>query len=749
MSQNANNNSAGDEQAANDLSGEDVKKSEAKAKSTRKRTTAEAAPAAKAAKKTAKASKAVGKTVVAKKTARKAAKKAPKVSNGQDGRAKPSSAAAAEKEVVNKKAAAKRTAAKKVATNNKASTQSARKVANKNAEQTAPSNLTPSVSLEGGVFFSQITSGGSVDAELAQSGSGFSVSGLPAGGSSAAPDAKGQASTKESKLDTREASSRGERPSTKTSAKAKSRVRDCRSDSDEMSSESRPGGTDQGSGAGMPSQAGSQGQQESGEDAAKKNSEEQISPNAQAAQPSESGERDHEAQSKVKKRRHDSRSEARSQDQRQGGSGAGGEGESNSSEGRRGRNRKRRRQKDQNSQQGRSGSLQEDGRKHAAAGDQNQARTKELGPPVETAGLLEIAPKGFGFLRRPESNYEQVRADVFVSPDIIRQYALRPAVWVEGVAREGNRGPQLVEIETINGNPANTAKGLPRFEELKAVNPTRRLSFETTQDRFTTRVLDLVAPIGRGQRGLLVAPPRSGKTTILQHIAEAIEEKYEEDLHLMVLLIDERPEEVTEFKRCLPEAEIFASSNDSKLQAHCRLAEIAIERAKRLVESGRHVFLLLDSITRLARAYNNNMKGKGRTMSGGIDARALEIPRRLFAAARNTREAGSLTIIATALVNTNSRMDDLVFQEFKGTGNMELVLDRHIAENYIYPAVDIFKSGTRREELLLAEHQLDKISLIRRGLAGHRPVEAMERLLFFLKKYHNNAQLLLDIKTQH
>jgi transcription termination factor Rho len=216
----------------------------------------------------------------------------------------------------------------------------------------------------------------------------------------------------------------------------------------------------------------------------------------------------------------------------------------------------------------------------------------------------------------------------------------------------------------------------------------------------------------------------------------------------MVLLVDERPEEVTEFKRALPGAEIFASSNDSNVREHCRIAEMAIERAKRLVEAGRHVLILLDSITRLARAYNNAERGSGRTMSGGIDARALEMPRRLFAAARNTRGAGSLTILATALVETNSRMDELIFQEFKGTGNMELVLNRRIAEMYIYPAVDILKSGTRREELILPELWLEKVRLIRRGLANHKPTEAMERLLFFLKKCHSNAQLMQDLKSQ-
>jgi transcription termination factor Rho len=369
------------------------------------------------------------------------------------------------------------------------------------------------------------------------------------------------------------------------------------------------------------------------------------------------------------------------------------------------------------------------------------------GPKIEVNGMLELAPKGFGFLRVPQKNFEQARDDVFVTPESIRKFNLRVGQWIHGVYQEGTRGPQLVEISSINGMTPEEASKLPHFDELKAINPTRRISFETTPERFTTRVVDIMAPVGRGQRGLIVSPPRSGKTTLLLHMAEAIRQKYEESIHLMVVLVDERPEEVTEFRRALPGAEIYASSNDEQARNHCRIAELAIERAKRLVEAGKDVFLLMDSITRLARAYNGNMNNRGRgTGSGGITIGALEVPRRLFAAARNTRGGGSLTILATALIQTNSRADEAIFMEFKGTGNMELVLDRKIAENYIYPAVDIFKSGTRREELLIPDHMLHKIHLIRRGLSGHRPVEAMERLLFFLKKFPNNPQMLLEIK---
>ncbi len=380
-----------------------------------------------------------------------------------------------------------------------------------------------------------------------------------------------------------------------------------------------------------------------------------------------------------------------------------------------------------------------------------EKKVELTGPPVEINGMLELAPKGFGFLRSLDKGLEQASDDVFVTPDLIRTNGLRLGVWIHGEAMQGPRGLQLTTIKTINGQTPEEARKLPHFEELKAVNPDKRISLETTPERYTTRVLDIIAPVGRGQRGLIVSPPRSGKTTLMMHMAEAVQEKYDDTMHLMILLVDERPEEVTEFRHTLPDAEIYASSNDSGPKNHCRVAELCIERAKRLVESGEHVFILMDSITRLARAYNASMggdkSGRGRGIqSGGIITGALEMPRRLFAAARNTRTAGSLTIVATALVHTNSRADDAIFQEFKGTGNMELVLDRRIAEKYIYPAVDIFKSGTRREELILPEISLHKIHLIRRGLAGHRPEEAMERLTFFLKRFNNNAQMLLEIK---
>ncbi|MES2708686.1 MAG: transcription termination factor Rho [Verrucomicrobiota bacterium] len=373
-----------------------------------------------------------------------------------------------------------------------------------------------------------------------------------------------------------------------------------------------------------------------------------------------------------------------------------------------------------------------------------------LGPPEECEGLLELTDnKGFGFLRPRDKGYVASAQDPFVSAELVRQLGLRDGVYIDAVMRRGGRGPMVQEITKVNGLEPNAYRTLPLFEELTAVNPNKRYILETEASRNTTRLIDFISPIGRGQRGLIVAPPRAGKTTFLQHIAEAMLQKYV-DVKVIVLLVDERPEEVTELSRALPGAEIMASSNDQDPRNHIRMAHLAIERAKRLVEAGQHVFMLLDSITRLARGFNNAMRGGGggKAMSGGLDSRALEAPRRLFAAARNTREAGSLTIMATALVETNNKGDDLIFQEFKGTGNMELVLDRKISQQYVYPAVDIFKSGTRREELLLPAHQLEKVHLIRRGLSGHRPGEAVERLLQVMSKYPNNNQMLLEIKSR-
>jgi transcription termination factor Rho len=381
-------------------------------------------------------------------------------------------------------------------------------------------------------------------------------------------------------------------------------------------------------------------------------------------------------------------------------------------------------------------------RERALSGYQNGDQ-----PPREPEfgeGIIEISGKGFGFLRDVKRNFVQTPQDIFVTPEIVRRFQLRDGMWIYGETRRGNRGPQLVRLLKINDEEPTKYQDLRPFEELTTINPDQRIKLETVPDRYTTRIMDLMTPLGKGQRGLIVAPPRTGKTTLLHHIADAVVKNHPE-MKLIILLVDERPEEVTDFRRSCPTAELMASSNDSDIKSHTRIAQLAVERAKRLVEAGKDVFILLDSITRTARAFNNALAGGGRTMSGGIDARAMETPRKLFAAARNTEEAGSLTIVATALIETGSRMDELIFQEFKGTGNMELVLDRKISDQRIYPAVDIFLSGTRREELLLEAWELEKINLIRRGLAGHKPDEAIQRLLMFVKKFPTNRQMLKEI----
>lgn len=363
-------------------------------------------------------------------------------------------------------------------------------------------------------------------------------------------------------------------------------------------------------------------------------------------------------------------------------------------------------------------------------------------PLTPCRGVLEVGEKGFGFLRSPARSFQISPSDIYVSPDTIRRFRLRPGVEIEGMSAPPRKGsPQLVEIQTINGLSPDQYMTLKKFDDLTVIQPNERFIMETTPDRYTTRVLDLVAPIGKGTRGLIVAAPRTGKTTLLHHIADAVLTNHP-DVHVMVLLVDERPEETTDFRRSIKGGEVIASTNDQTIEDHVRTAKIAIERAKRLVEAGRDVFVVLDSITRLARAFNNYIGSTGRTMTGGLDARAMEQPRRIFASARNTEEAGSLTIIATALIETGSRMDELIFQEFKGTGNMELVLDRKIAEQRYWPAVDINMSGTRREELLLTPFELDAIARMRRALAGAQPVEAIQRLLTGLSKLKTNKEFL-------
>ena len=363
--------------------------------------------------------------------------------------------------------------------------------------------------------------------------------------------------------------------------------------------------------------------------------------------------------------------------------------------------------------------------------------TPEIG-----SGFLEISEKGFGFLRSPETRFQPKPTDIFVTPDTIKKSFLREGCQVEGALQPPHRGtsPQLREVHNVNGMPFADYTKSVRFENLTSIDPIEKYNLETTPDIIETRIIDLVTPIGRGTRGLIVSPPRSGKTTILKQIANAITTNHP-DVFVMVLLIDERPEEVTDFQRSV-KAEVVASSNDQDIETHVRLSRFMIERCRRLVECKKDVFVLLDSITRVARAYNSSHGGSGRTMTGGVDARALEIPRKMFASARKIEEGGSLTILATALVDTGSRMDELIFQEFKGTGNMELILDRKLSDRRLFPAIDIPKSGTRKEEKLFPAKNLEAIRKLRRTMVDLNPIEAMETLTSALKKFKTNDELL-------
>jgi transcription termination factor Rho len=361
-------------------------------------------------------------------------------------------------------------------------------------------------------------------------------------------------------------------------------------------------------------------------------------------------------------------------------------------------------------------------------------------PPAR--GVLELHPKGYGFLRDPARNFAAQPADAYVPAPLISKHGLREGLLLAGPiepARRGGGGPRLARLDAIEGqSPDKYARRT--FDDLTPIDPHERIGLETGPEPLTTRVMDLLTPIGKGQRGLIVAPPRTGKTILLQHIAQAVARNHPE-MHLMVLLIDERPEEVTEMRRTI-RGEVFASSSDRDSVNHARLAELVMERAKRLAEQGRQGFVILDSITRLARAYNRNVGNSGRTMSGGIDSRAMEVPRRLFGTARAFEEGGSLTVIGSALIDTGSRMDEHIFQEFKGTGNMELVLDRKLADRRIFPAMDISQSGTRKEERLLPPEVLKRVTLLRRSLVSMRPIEAMEQLVKQLAKSPSNEAFL-------
>ncbi len=377
-----------------------------------------------------------------------------------------------------------------------------------------------------------------------------------------------------------------------------------------------------------------------------------------------------------------------------------------------------------------------------------QAQTEKSGL-IFSEGVLETLPDGFGFLRAPEYNYLPGPDDIYVSPSQIRKFDLRTGDTISGQIRppkEGERYFALIKVEAINFETPDLARDKVFFDNLTPLYPDEQLKMETTNpDHLSGRVIDLVTPIGKGQRGLIVAPPRTGKTVLLQTIANSITENHPE-VTLIVLLIDERPEEVTDMQRSV-NGEVISSTFDEPASRHVQVADMVIEKAKRLVEHGRDVVILLDSITRLARAHNAVVPPSGKILSGGVDSNALQRPKRFFGAARNIEEGGSLTIIATALVETGSRMDDVIFEEFKGTGNMEIHLDRKLSDKRVFPAIDLQKSGTRKEELLIQRKDLDRIWVLRRVLNPLSSVEQMELVLDRLEKSKSNAEFLNSMNS--
>ena len=376
--------------------------------------------------------------------------------------------------------------------------------------------------------------------------------------------------------------------------------------------------------------------------------------------------------------------------------------------------------------------------RHAATRKPATPSTGEL-----RRGVLQILPEGYGFLRSPVTSYLSGHDDIYVAQGLIRRYGLRPGDTLEGsTARRhgGGRSERLTEIRAINSIPAALVGHRPRFDELRARYPDRRIDLEVPGGSVTMRLLDLLAPIGHGQRGLVVSPPKAGKTTILREMAQSISRNHP-GVHLIVLLIDERPEEVTEMKASVA-AEVIASTFDSPAARHVQVADVVLDKARRLAEARQDVVVLLDSITRLARAHNAVLPRSGRIMSGGVDARALQRPKRFFGAARDLEDGGSITIVATALVETGSRMDDLIFEEFKGTGNMELVLDRSVADRRIFPAIDVKRSGTRKEELLLSETELNRVHVLRNFVGDMPNDEAILFLAGNMAKTSTNTEFL-------
>ncbi|MBR5415794.1 MAG: transcription termination factor Rho [Thermoguttaceae bacterium] len=389
------------------------------------------------------------------------------------------------------------------------------------------------------------------------------------------------------------------------------------------------------------------------------------------------------------------------------------------------------------------------GRRNNSQSQNNYAPFEPADPStyIDVSGVLETHPNGYGFLRNPNENYDRLPADPYVPAQLINKLNLREGVLITGKAQPSQSetgarpGSRLMEVKTIDGLTPDEYAEITPFDKMVPINPESWIKLSTGPEPISTRVMDLLTPLGKGQRALIVAPPRSGKTVLLQQISQAVLHNHS-DIHVIVLLIDERPEEVTDFRRAVTgdNVEVVASSLDCNLESHVRIAQFISERCKRLAEEGNDVFLLLDSITRLARAFNKWVGNTGRTMSGGIDIKAMDIPKKIFSSARMNENGGSLTIVGTALVDTGSRMDELIFQEFKGTGNMELVLDRRLADRRVWPAIDISKSGTRREEKLLPPETLRAVNIIRRVLIPMNPVEAMEKLVKELSRYESNEE---------
>ena len=376
-----------------------------------------------------------------------------------------------------------------------------------------------------------------------------------------------------------------------------------------------------------------------------------------------------------------------------------------------------------------------------------QAQSEKEGH-IFAEGVLEILPDGYGFLRSPDYNYLPGPDDIYVSPSQIRKFDLKTGDTISGQVRpphEGEKYFALVKIEAVNFESPEEARNKILFDNLTPLYPQERIKLEVTRENSSARVMDLLTPVGKGQRGLIVAPPRTGKTMLLQNLANSITTNHPEVV-LIVLLIDERPEEVTDMQRSV-KGEVISSTFDEPAARHVQVAEMVIEKAKRLVEHKRDVVILLDSITRLARAYNTIVPPSGKVLSGGVDSNALQRPKRFFGAARNIEEGGSLTIIATALIDTGSRMDDVIFEEFKGTGNMEIILDRKLVDKRVFPAIDIQRSGTRKEELLIPKDDLQRIWVLRKVLNPLSPVEAMELLIDRMSKTAGNSEFLAKMNS--